>query len=432
MRINLGAELMLTEPTSSSTGIGNQLVLAIDVDSNSATGATATATRGAEIEIRLGQKSLREFSATGSSRQVTLNDRDVLGLPTHSGTDFELRIPYARFQGYLGGAAMASASSVRFWLVDESSADRLPASGSVSVTLQRSVAEVVAPANFARPTRTSFRLLTHNILRDGLIDRPDAFEAIWQATQPDILCLQESYDMPAADAAAFASAALGGTWFARGVQDCIVVSRWPIVESAALDGNIVVRIDLPNDVTPRDLVVFNAHTPCCRNDTGRDSEHDRISSTWRDMLNGFGPIGSAPGDAMITTGDFNMVGFVRQLETLRDGNIINNATFGADFQPGRAEGSLRTIDYPVTGVPAAFSWYSPTSTFLHGRLDWTLYTGDELELLNAFAVHTPGMSSTQLQALGLSSNTSTTAADHLTLIADFRLRTQAGGSWVIR
>ena len=53
-----------------------------------------------------------------------------------------------------------------------------------------------------------------------------------------------------------------------------------------MDGNLVVHIDLPAAMGRRDLVLFNAHLPCCDNDAGRDQESDNIAATWRDLLAG--------------------------------------------------------------------------------------------------------------------------------------------------
>ena len=208
-------------------------------------------------------------------------------------------------------------------------------------------------------------------------------------------------------------------WEARQQFDCVTVSSFPILDWAPVDQNLVTLVDLPG--AGRDLVLFNLHPPCCDNEDGRDDEFDNLAAAWRDLLAGDFSFSIAEGDAAVFAGDYNLVGFRRQLETLRDGSFIDSAK-GPDFSPGRSEGSLRDSPLRHTHRRMAYTWRRATSSFAPGRLDLVLYTGDALELLRGFVLDTGSMPKRPLQALGLEPGDSELASDHLALVVDFSLR----------
>jgi endonuclease/exonuclease/phosphatase family metal-dependent hydrolase len=189
-----------------------------------------------------------------------------------------------------------------------------------------------------------------------------------------------------------------------------------------VDNNLICLIDLPDEIASNNLVIFNAHTPAGNRDEERDAEHDRIAATWRDMLNGNDrPFAIDPNDAVILCGDFNMVGYRRQLESLRDGDIYDNV-FGPDFAPGRKEGSLVSAPLRHTHSRLTYTWRQDRASYAPGKLDYILFSSDAATLKRNFALWTPDMPEEVLSGHGLLSDDSPTASDHLPLVADFDFR----------
>ncbi len=213
-----------------------------------------------------------------------------------------------------------------------------------------------------------------------------------------------------------------------------------ILQSAAVDGNLVCLIDLPDGSGSEplpNLVLFNCHTPCCDNESGRDSEHDHIAATWRDLLAGTGPFTIRSNDAVVMVGDFNMVGYRRQLTVLLDGDIIDNDTNGPDFSPGRAHGSLINAPLRHTHTRSNFTWWSSlSSTYTPGKLDYTIFSDDVATLRRNFVLYTPEVPADVLTAYNLLA-TDSEAADHLACIADLDFTLAAPpepgeSGWIVR
>ena len=70
-----------------------------------------------------------------------------------------------------------------------------------------------------------------------------------------------------------------------------------------------------------------------------------------------GPDVSGPFDPF---GDYNLVGFRRQLESIRDGVFVD-PSHGANFAPGRGEGSLRDPPLRHTDRRMAYTWRRASS-----------------------------------------------------------------------
>ena len=121
------------------------------------------------------------------------------------------------------------------------------------------------------------------------------------------------------------------------------------------------------------------------------------------------------------TGDFNMVGYRRQLEVLRDGTFIDPAN-GPDFAPGRAKGSLVVARLRHTHVRTHHTWRNPTSEFAPGKLDYAFFSNDVAKLKRGFVLDTASLPEVVLEAHGLERGDSRIASDHLALVMDFRIR----------
>lgn len=425
-RFDVGRETILQN--SLIDPIGNDIRVYIDCDDNGATGF-AFGGIGAEMVIQLGNRSFTYYNSDPLLPLVPAVTNVAYGgsgfrlAPTHSADEFEISLA---FDIIVAGFPVQPFTSpnIRIIFQENISGDRVPDTGSILYTISSTPPVALpTPTSFERNNPTDIRVLSQNVLATGPATNPGPFTRILQATNPDIVCWQEVYTMSAEDTRQFVTAALplpvGEQWYAAKVSDCVTVSRWPISNAAASDSNLVCKIDLPNSATDSDLVIFNAHTPCCQNNSGRDTEHDRMASYWRNMLAGTGVFPIDPvRDAALFLGDFNMVGYKRQIESLRDGNIFNNGTFGPDFSPGRGNGSLVSVAERHMTRRLGETWRNTSGSFAPGKLDWIFVTDDIAVPESSFVLVSDDLSGPELVFSGMMS-TDTDAADHYPMIADF-------------
>lgn len=404
--------------------IGNDLELWIDGDNNAETGRLE-GNLGADLVISFGRK--RATHIHGAIEETyNLNEAGLVFGPTHSSDQFEMRLPKNLRPRNAEPIPIVTGDTIRLFF-REVDGDRLPDAESVSYSYSTETASPVEPIALDRLDAKDIRFLCHNVEHTGPMKNPEPFKRFLRATEPDIVSYQETWDWTVENGRDFVASVLdpapGGEWHAAKVEGNVTISRWPIYEAADVMENLVVYIDLPSDRSKRDLVLFNAHTPCCGNNDGRDEEHDAISSTWRKLMTGTGPFPIFPEDPMVALGDFNMVGFRRQLDTILNGEIIDELRFGSSFEPGRAEGSLRHVSFRHTHSRVSYTWRRDRSDFAPGKLDYLFYTGDAMELKKAYALYTDEMPLSVLNGHGLQLTDSSTASDHLVLIADFAFPT---------
>jgi len=426
IRFDVGRETILQNNLLEP--IGHDIRIYIDGDDNASTGL-AFGGIGADMVIELGNRVFTYYNSNPLLPLVPAVSTVPFGgsgfrlAPTHSAEEFEvsqdLGIVVAGFP-----VMAIPGPNIRVIFQENISGDRVPDTGSLSYTLSGSPpVGLPAPIGFDRFNATDVRVLSQNVLSTGPLSNPAPFQRILQAVEPDIVCWQEVYSMTAEETRQFVTAALplppGEQWYAARVSDCVTVARWPISNAAASDANLVCKVNLPDTLTDSDLVIFNAHTPCCQSNSGRDTEHDRMASYWRDMLSGMGvfPIDTTR-DAALFCGDFNMVGYRRQILSLRDGNIFNNGTFGPDFLPGRANGSLVSVADRHMTFLLGETWRNTSGSFAPGKLDWMFVTDDVITPMNSFVLVTTELTGAELLDAGLQF-TDTNAADHYPMVADF-------------
>jgi len=422
--IEVGRETILQNPTSSAAG--NDIRLYLDGDNSSSTGSPISGI-GADLIIEFGYKSATLYP--GGS--LSLNEVGVLSGPTHSADTFEIKIPFDVRPDFGIPVPVITASTIKLLFIENSGNDRIPNTGSITYTLSTQSVPPPDPISFTRMNTKDIRILSHNVLNSTPVTNPGPFERYLNAFQPDIIGFQELSGWTATEAKSFVASILltgpGEQWNAIKVADVITISRWQILVSAPIDNdnNLAVLIKLPADRSSHNLVLFNAHTPSGNNDAGRDNEHDHISATWRDLLNNTGPFTIKPDDAVVMLGDFNMVGYVRQLKTLRDGDIIDNVAWGADFSPGRQNGSLINVPLRHSHTRSKYTWRSDRSdigSYTPGKLDYILFSDDVATLKRNFTLYTPEVPMDILNAYGLLPQDSVDTSDHLVIITDLEFK----------
>ena len=392
----------------------NDLVLHIDTDADATTGQPVAGI-GADLSFAFGSRS-GTVVVDGSAIAVQHTPLRLSWAPTFSAPEFEVEIA---LDAVVGGAPVFPGDPIRVALTT-STGERLPqADGGAAYTLDRTT----ALPDFDGPTLDrspeAVRVVSYNVLRDNIFAGAarEAFFRLVHAIGPDVVAFQEIYDHSGAEAAALVAEALGGTWYSGDAgSDNLLVSRWPVTQSRDLGGNSAFLVQRPGDWA-HDLLVVNAHTPCCTNEDGRLDETDRYMQFVRQVKEGSIP-GIAPDTPFAIVGDLNMVGTDRPLRTMLTGDLVDNARYGPDFAPD-LDGTDLTDALPLhLGAPAAFTWYSASSSFPAGRLDFIVYTDSALEMDNAFVLYTPHLSDEALAEAGLLASDTDTASDHLPLAAD--------------
>lgn len=408
----------------------NNITLYIDTDANATTGLAVEGI-GAELEYTFGSRS-GLVRLAGSPEGIFHDDIGLVSAPTVSSNQFEFSI---NRNSVLQGMPLFPGENIRLVIKDRDfNGDVLPdQNGGLSYSFANDSPEPLPDYSIARKQQTDFRVLSYNVLANGLFDpaRIPAFTRILQAIQPDIIGFQEIYNRTSAHVAASVESILpsgiGENWYhAKAGPDNYAISRYPILASFKLDGNNsdqgngAFLIDLPAAET--DLLFIVAHTPCCDNNAGRQIEIDAIMGFLRDAQAGTGPLQLAANTPIIISGDMNLVGDFRQLESLLTGNIIDEESYGPDFQPDWDGSDFIDSKPYTTEEPMTFTWFNEESSFSPGRLDFIIYSGSRLNLLNSFSLFSRSLPQDSLTNYGLWGEDVIQASDHLPLVADFQLR----------
>ena len=414
LRLNVGRETLLQNPISGV--LGNQLRLYVDTDASALTGKQV-GSLGVEVEVRFGERRVVLYEATGEARALTPGQAGIRSLPTHSAAVFEIRVPLRTSE---------VPETIRLFLREEvPGGDRMPGRGTIRYEPSPETVEPPTPIRLDRRDPQHMRFLSLNV-EDSLIARRKAlYQRYLQAIGPDVLNFNSLTLWDAEQTRRYVTEVLdhpdNGTWWAAGVADCVTVSAYPILAQAAVDGNLLLYVDLPDERASHDLVLFNVHLPCCANEAGRDRESDNLARTWRDLLAGVGPFPIDADDVVIFAGDFNYVGLRRQVEAVRDGLFID-PSLGPDFAPGRLEGSLVSAPLRHSHVRSITTWRFNSSPFAPGKLDYVFYSSDAARLEKSYVLDTATLPAEELRRFRLRRRDSLLVSDHLVLVTDFSFR----------
>lgn len=307
-----------------------------------------------------------------------------------------------------------------------------------------------------RAPGTDLRLVSYNVLWNNIFHEvsPDnalKFVRVMRALNPDIVCLQEiewrdflekqgqpKIAWKAEHVATLMNAILprvaGETWHAHQGYDNVILSKWPL-EMTATDTNpsgdraqAMALVDLPDDTFPFDFYVMNNHYKCCdaeKNDPRRQKQSDAITAWIRDVRTPGDHIDLPAGTAIAVVGDLNIVGSFQPVQTLIDGDIIDEAAYGADFAPDWDDSPLADAHPRHNAIgPDDYTWRDDTSPYDPGRLDYIIYSDSVLEAVHAFILNTTTMSAEERATTGLEKLDVTVDAagaqfDHLPLVVDF-------------
>lgn len=399
----------------------NSVSIFIDIDNNISTGIFKSGI-GADMVYYFGPRSGKVYRTNGTY-SIFHNDIRLVTAPTVTGSRFEIRI-LRQFVSDAGQITMGPV--IRLLMSDEDVAgDKAPdASGGYTYSFDENRKFNPVPFSIKKTSPELLRILSYNVLKDNifLASTQASFNRIFKALEPDIIGFCEIYNRTSAQTAAlietFLPSANGKKWYNAEVNpDIRIISRYPILDKKALDGNGAFLIDLGT----KKLVFIMAHLPCCDNETDRQKEVDNIMSFVRSVRYGISSFQTPQNTPIVISGDMNLVGLRQQLQTFITGDIQNNATYGPDFTPDWDDSALEDAVPVTTNNSAAFTWYNELGLYSAGRLDFFLYTGSVLSIKNSFALWSPDLTSQQLASSGLQAGDIPTASDHLPIVADFSI-----------
>lgn len=408
---------------------GNGITLHVDGDGNAATGR-AVQGLGAEVSWTFGQRDGTVWLA-GRATAAGQADVGLLQAPTVSSREFEVSL----LRRAANGTVVIPGPTVSFVLVDEGSAagDRVPDDGSVTIAASAAPPPPPLAVSLERRDPNDVRVLTWNVLFDGLFKRPASFTRVLRAIDPDVICFQEIWSHTAGDAADQVSLALPeATWYGKNTNEGLVISRYPIIEAQAIDaaGNYWALVDLPDDRYAVDLSVVSAHPACCDKEKQRQDELDGIAAWLRDLVTPGGR-DLPQGTPMVIAGDMNLVGGARQVRTLIAGEIADEESFGPSH-PADWDGTpLADAEPRHAGGRDIYTWRDASGSFAPGKLDYIVYSDSVAKLGNAFALATEELDAATLERYGLRADDTLDASDHLPVVADLTLdgaRARAGSA----
>lgn len=396
----------------------NFLSLYIDIDQNENTGYK-TEGIGAEISFYFGDRS-GFVNFNPGFENIIHQDIGLLTAPTVTSDRFEIAIK--RENSIDGNDVILDGSIDIVFENDIYDGDKIPnTNNGVAYTFDDSITSSLPSYDFTAPTETDLRIVNYNVLRDDLFEPNlrSSYERVLKSIDADIIAFQEIYDHNSAQTAALIEQMLPSTggeqWFHEKVgADLVIVSRFPILDDRWVDGNAAFVLD----VNGKEVMIINVHFPCCNNNFEREVEINALLEFIRETQEGFEyPLTQdAP---ILIVGDYNLVGFRSQIESLLTGNITDNGNYGPDFDPDWGNGPLTDLSPPLTGLPATYTWTGEDSSFFPGRLDYIVYTSSSIYPVNSFVLQTETLSQGDLSLNNLSQNDTRKNSDHLPMVSDW-------------
>lgn len=412
VRIEFTGEIDATE--------NNNVRLLLDTDLNDSTGQSI-AGLGVELEWNLGSR-FGLFYFDGGVEPIAMVDIQFRGGPTVTSDVFEFAIGRNSLPDGFNPLFVGSQFNIAFDDLD--SADQIPDTGQkILYEFDQGMVPDTDVISLERSLPSDIRLVSHNVLFDNPWNSglQPSFDRLWSAVQGDIYALQEIYNHSLTETLQLINQLVppdsGEMWYGASHSDCFTISKFPVLDSWAMAGNLAVLLDTTS-VLPTEMLVINAHLPCCDNEGPRQNEIDQIMSFVREAKLPGGSLFLAPDTPIIICGDLNLVGFASQLETLLTGSIANNQNYGPDFDPDWDDTPLTSVVSRQTEKRMGYTWRSDSSSFWPGQLDFIIYSDSVVEVANNYLIYTPEMSDPE--SLGLMSQDSL-VSDHLVFVSDFRL-----------
>lgn len=265
------------------------------------------------------------------------------------------------------------------------------------------------------------RILTMNVLNDGLFKKPDTYERIFRALDPDILLLSEVFSHSSDEVVAllderFPAQNPHRRWYGFGRPGKVTISKYPFLATDIFLQDLYTLIDVPG--FDKGLFVVHTHLQCCDYDEMRQEKIDGILSNLRSSREDtYSILYQYQDRPLILSGDLNLVGESRQYNSLIEGVSADLSAALATTAPASLKRLIEAVSYH-TNTPYTFTWKDDKLKWPPGKLDYTFVTVPDLILGKSFVLYTPDMDPETLRRYGLRESDSLDASDHLPHIVD--------------
>ncbi|MCK4654641.1 MAG: T9SS type A sorting domain-containing protein [Candidatus Cloacimonetes bacterium] len=402
----------------------NLISLYLDTDNNENTGIQINGI-GADVKWDFGDRQGIFFIAS-NSYTIYHEHIGIVTAPTVSSNIFEIAIDRTSTPF---GYNLFPENSFKIIFHDAGPGqDFLPNSGeTISYDFDETPLEPITEISLQRAPDTDFRVLTYNVLVNSIFEPSlyETYDRILSAINPDIIGFQEIYDHTAQEVQALVESMLPSgpeeQWYCSLIynDDVYAVSRFPILESHEINKSGAFLIDLSSQYDCQ-LLFIVAHLSSGNQNIERQLEIDELMAFIREAKEPGGVLELVENTPILISGDLNLVGYAQQLETLLTGEIVN-PQFGPSFSPDWDGSDFGDLTPRQTELLMYYTWFSESSSYSPGRLDFMIYSDYVLASENSFVLFTPEMEADTLAAYGLFSDDVTNASDHLPVVSDFKV-----------
>jgi len=403
----------------------SQLHIYIDTDFNKATGRQDH-NLGTELKISCGDKKITFDYPSVSAYNGNLYDIGFLSLPTVTNDEFEIAI--SRDAKPDDANDLFLEDSIRLFLYT-TEGDYLPNKGTaIKHVFSNNNPPKYNSIELERPEDGNLRIMSYNVERGGLIDlnRQGSLRRIITAPSPDVIGFSETQGSASQIASLLNDwIPMPEGWYTDKQGSNVIASRFPIAFSEPVwQGSVRSMgsvINLPDSQYSTDALVITSHPNCCSADAARQNQVDMIASFILDAKTKGGVLDIPENTPIFMVGDFNLVGWQAQLNTLLNGTIQDESTYGKGGSLDWDNSAMESASCLHTEMPLSHTWRSATSSFSPGKLDYIFYSGSVVDELKSFTLETETLPSLKLNKWGLQASDALTASDHLPLVADFAL-----------
>lgn len=408
----------------------NEFHLYMDVDNDSLTGNLINGI-GAELEWTFGDRSGKSY-INGQQNTIYQNDLTLRIAPTITSSEFEIAIARDSYPLTFNNQQSLVQGKIIFSEFGESIGDLLPdVTGGVSFSIGEDFVMGPEPITLARLNESDIRVVSYNTLNEGILDnnRRDYFKRILQSIDPDIIALQEHSDWDEI-LEIIQSWFPQEQWYASWTyRDLVILSRFQIIHDANIissERTMAALLDTEDELGDN-LLIFNSHLSCCDNNDSRQEQVDEFSGVWRNWVqNGDGPFELEYGTPFIHLGDFNYVGYKQQVETLKNGDIVNENQFGIDFLPDWDSTAIIDLFSRQTHKRMGYTWRNDGSSFNPGKLDYLFFSDASVDTGKHYILNTLAMDQGALDNNNLQFEDTQEASDHLPLVFDIVVDSDLG------
>lgn len=393
-----------------------QIYIYLDLDNNRKTGYL-TGALGADITIDFTRKVVRWNKQP--TADLKLDQAGIRVMPTASKKTYEVAID-REIPIETKDTALLD-KTIQWQLADQRSDETLPG---YDTAFQYSFEGQTVPpfkgTTLTPHSSTDLRLISHNTYNNGLISdkRAPTLKRIYEVLRPDVLTLNECWDISAKRAKRFFNQKLpinnSREWHAIKLDEGnITIAKYPFKNQWLLEKDMRMSAAMV-DHPVRDFLLINAHLSCCDKEQERQNQAKALMNFLEDAHTPGGRLNISKTTPIIVAGDMNLVGSGRTLKLL-----TGDSTRSKFFKPDWDYTPLQVLSTPHTHGHFTYTWQSLESGWPAGKLDYIMYTSSVLSPKKGFTLNTNQIPDSLLSKTKLKSKATSTASDHYPLVADF-------------